>query len=64
MVHTLSPYSRKAATNFVDAHVTTAKDFLIVPRDGQNNDTKRWIIKKHAEGLGASGLSPKGEIKQ
>ena len=30
---------------FVDAHETAAKNFALVTRTAQNNDTQRWVIR-------------------
>lgn len=36
---------RKRGRRFVDAHEIAEKDFAIVSRPEQNNDTQRWIIR-------------------
>jgi hypothetical protein len=36
---------QKSNNRFIDAHEISAKDFAIVTRPAQNNDTQRWFIK-------------------
>jgi hypothetical protein len=36
---------QKSNGRFVDAHVTSGRDFSLVTRTVQNNDTQRWILK-------------------
>ena len=34
----------KSNGRFVDAHEITEKDFALVTRTAQNNDTQRWVL--------------------
>ena len=36
---------QKSNNRFVDAHEIAGKDFALVTRTAQNNDTQRWLIK-------------------
>ena len=36
---------QKSNSRFMDAHEIVAKDFALVTRPAQNNDTQRWLIK-------------------
>jgi hypothetical protein len=36
---------QKSNGRFVDAHEIEGKDFALVTRTAQNNDTQRWLIK-------------------
>jgi hypothetical protein len=41
---------QKSNGRFVDAHEVSAKDFSLVTRESQNNDTQRWIILQTGDG--------------
>jgi hypothetical protein len=36
---------QKSSGRFVDAHEIVERDFAVVTRSAQNNDTQRWVIK-------------------
>jgi len=36
---------KESNRRFIAAHETAEKDFSIVTRPAQNNDTQRWVIK-------------------
>ncbi|MDQ4075329.1 MAG: RICIN domain-containing protein [Chloroflexota bacterium] len=36
---------QKSSDRFLDAHQTSDKDFSVVTRSAQNNDTQRWLIE-------------------
>jgi hypothetical protein len=36
---------QKSSGRFMDAHEIEEKDFALVTRPAQNNDTQRWLIK-------------------
>ena len=37
---------QKSNDRFVDAHESASKDFSVVTRTAQNNDTQRWVLKR------------------
>jgi hypothetical protein len=39
---------QKSSSRFMDAHEIEEKDFALVTRPAQNNDTHRWLIKSVA----------------
>src|SRR6187401_2839348 len=36
---------QKSNSRFMDAHEIVAKDFALVTRPAQNNNTQRWVVK-------------------
>jgi hypothetical protein len=47
-VHTIR---QKSGLRYVDAHVVQQKDWAVVTRPRQNNDTQRWIFSMEREGI-------------